>query len=81
MNDVSIFRLYLMRALLLTVALPLWNAGDLDAATRETTIECLIGVVLCPLVIPWGYVWLNYVKKSGDRWRRSGSYNQVNSIP
>ena len=27
------------------------------------------GVVLMPLVIPWGYVWRHYVKAPGDRWR------------
>ncbi len=53
----------------LAIALPPWRAGRLDAATRETAFECLVGVVLCPLVIPWGYVWTNYVKKAGDRWR------------
>jgi hypothetical protein len=28
-----------------------------------------MGVVLCPLVIPWGYVFTNYVRKAGDRWK------------
>ena len=54
----------------LLVALPLWRSGQLDPATRETAIECIMGVILCPLVIPWRYVWANYAKKSGDRWRR-----------
>ncbi len=26
-----------------------------------------LGVILMPLVIPWGWVWRNYVK-SGERW-------------
>ena len=26
-------------------------------------------VILMPLVIPWGYVWRNYVKRPGDRWK------------
>lgn len=54
----------------LAVALPLWKTGQMDPANRETAIECLMGVVLCPLVIPWGYVWTNYVRKAGDRWRQ-----------
>ena len=57
----------------LTVALPLWKSGQMDPANRQTTIECLVGVILCPLVIPWGYVWGNYVKKAGDRWRGAGA--------
>jgi hypothetical protein len=28
-----------------------------------------VGVILMPLVIPWGYVWRHYVKQPGDRWR------------
>jgi hypothetical protein len=31
---------------------------------------CLMGVVLFPLVIPWGYVLANYVKAPADRWRK-----------
>jgi hypothetical protein len=26
------------------------------------------GVILMPLVIPWGYVWRHYVKARSDRW-------------
>jgi hypothetical protein len=27
------------------------------------------GVILMPIVIPWGYVFRHYVKARGDRWR------------
>ena len=27
------------------------------------------GVMIMPFVIPWGYVWRNYVLAPGDRWR------------
>src|SRR5207253_6024685 len=36
----------------LLFALPLWRTGQLDAANRETAFECLLGVILCPIVIP-----------------------------
>lgn len=52
-------------------AFPLWRAGQLDLATRESAIECIIGLVICPIAIPWGYVWRNYMKKSGDPFRRA----------
>jgi hypothetical protein len=32
----------------------------------------LMGVVLVPLVLPWGYLWRHYVKAPGDRWRGAG---------
>lgn len=54
---------------LIAIALPLWSAHQLDAETMETVRACLMGVIICPLVIPWSYVWANYVKKPGDRWK------------
>jgi hypothetical protein len=53
---------------LISVALPLWRAGLLDADTMETVKACAMGIIF-PIVIPWGYVWRNYVTKPGDRWR------------
>lgn len=70
MLPVLIFEFAWKTIFVLSVALPVWRTGQMDAATRDTAIECLIGVILCPVVIPWGYVWVNYVKKSGDSWRR-----------
>lgn len=49
------------------IALPLWQAGKVDAATAETVKACLM-VVIFPLVIPWGYVIRSYVRAPGDRW-------------
>ena len=49
------------------VALPLWCAHRLDAATAETAAECLTVVVFL-FLIPWRYVFDMYARKSGDRW-------------
>ncbi len=54
---------------LLAIALPLWRANQMDPATWESVKACLMGVVLMPVVIPWPYVWANYIKKPGDRWK------------
>lgn len=54
---------------LVAFGLPLWLAGHLDAGTRETIKACLMGMVIFPLVIPWGWVLTHYVRKPGDRWR------------
>jgi hypothetical protein len=56
----------------LSFGLPLWMAGQLDAATAKTLQECLFGIVLVPLVLPWGYLWTQYVRAPGDRWRGRG---------
>ena len=61
------------------VALPLWLAHRMDAATSETAIECLMAVIFLA-VIPWGYVFETYVRKAGDAWgHRAGSALQVPS--
>ena len=52
----------------LAFGVPLWLGGRLDPASAETMKACLMGVVLCPLVIPWRYVWDHFVKTPGDRW-------------
>jgi hypothetical protein len=60
----------------LVFGLPLWRGQQLDANTRETLKACLMGVVLVPLVLPWGYVARHYLRVPGDQWgarRASGS--------
>jgi hypothetical protein len=54
---------------LAAIGLPLWAAGQLDAGTRQSLFDCLLGVVLVPIVIPWSHVLAHYVKAPGDRWR------------
>jgi hypothetical protein len=54
----------------LAFGLPLLLSGRLDPNTTETLTNCLIGVVLVPLVIPWGYVLKHYLKVPGDRWSK-----------
>jgi len=53
---------------LLTIALPLWKTGRLDADYTQTTIDCVFGVFVCLIAIPWKYVWASYIKMPGDRW-------------
>jgi hypothetical protein len=50
------------------VALPQWQNHQMDAATRELTNEVL-WVVIIVAVIPWRYVFSNYLTKRAERWR------------
>lgn len=56
----------------LAFGLPLLLSGQPDPNASfggtETLINCLLGVVLVPLVTPWGYVFKSYWKAPGDRW-------------
>jgi hypothetical protein len=44
------------------------QAGEMDAATREVMVNCLLVVVILA-VVPWRYVWRQYVVAEGARWR------------
>ncbi len=68
MLPILLFELLWKSIWLLVFALPLWTAHQMDADTMGSVKACLMGIVLCPLVIPWPYVWANYVIKRGDRW-------------
>lgn len=48
--------------------IPLWFTQQLGPDSQETLINCLVGVVLVPLVMPWGYVFKQYVKAPGNPW-------------
>jgi len=50
------------------VALPKAIDGNVDAAVSGVAVNCSLVIVILA-VIPWGYVWANYVRASGDRWR------------
>lgn len=49
--------------------LPQWSADQLPPTFAEDSFNIGLGVVLMPLVIPWGYVWRHYVTQAGARWR------------
>ncbi len=67
MLPVLLFELSWKCIWLIAVALPLWKTNQMDADNLETAQNCLMGIIV-PLVIPWRYVWSNYVRKNGDRW-------------
>lgn len=49
--------------------LPQWSSGQLPPTFAEDFFNIGLGVVLMPLVIPWGYVYRHYIKQAGARWR------------
>jgi hypothetical protein len=50
------------------IALPAWRNGTLDADMRDTVFSVsFVGIYLA--LIPWDYVWRNYVTARGDRLR------------
>ena len=49
--------------------LPQWSAGQMPPTFAEDSFNIGVGVILMPLVIPWGYVWRHYIQQPGARWR------------
>ena len=58
---------------LAAVALPLWTADRMDAATTELA-SALLWVVIILAVTPWRYVVAQYVTKHGDPWRSHATH-------
>ena len=64
---------------ILAFGLPLLLAQQLDPGTTETLTACLMGVVLVPLVMPWGYVLKHYLQAPGDRWSKQVTVRPLRS--
>ncbi len=73
---------------ILVFGLPRLLSGGLDPSVSfggtETLIACLVGIVLVPLAVPWGYVFRQYVKAPGAPWRKQATVSappQPSSFP
>ena len=69
MLPVFIFELGWKAIWLLAIALPLWLDHAMDPQTSRMAMTCLAAMIIMPLLIPWPYVFKNYVMRPGDRWR------------
>jgi len=69
MLPLLIFELTWKAIYLLAFALPLWRSHQIDANTAADIRGVVMVVIFLPL-IPWGYVWREYVVADGDRWKR-----------
>ena len=54
---------------LLAFGLLQWSAGQMPATFGEDFEAIAMGVILMPIVIPWGYVYRHYIRQPGARWR------------
>jgi peptidoglycan/LPS O-acetylase OafA/YrhL len=50
--------------------IPLLLTDTMGPEAQLTLTGVLMGVVLVPLTIPWGYVFRQFVTAPGDRWRK-----------
>lgn len=68
MLPVLLFELTWKAIYLIAFALPLWRAHQITEAVAEDIKAVVMVVIFVPLV-PWRYVFAQYVVKPGDRWR------------
>ena len=54
---------------LLAFGLPQWSAGQMSPTFTEDFQNIALGVILMPIVIPWGYVYRHYIRQPAARWR------------
>jgi hypothetical protein len=69
MLPLMIFELGWKLLWVLAAWLPLYLAHRVDADTADVFFSIALGVVIVPLVLPWGYIWRTYVTAPSDRWR------------
>ncbi|HMH68419.1 MAG TPA: hypothetical protein VK519_10895 [Pinirhizobacter sp.] len=50
-------------------AFRMWLHGGLDEYAAQTLFACMMGVVLVPIALPWGYVYRRYIKAPMEPWR------------
>jgi hypothetical protein len=83
MLPVLFMQLFYKTVWLLAVALPLWSSGQWTAGATGMFKGMVMGAVADLLVIPWSYVFANYVRKPGDPWTlmRRRSRDTIASSP
>lgn len=67
MLPLMLFELAWKSIWLVAFAVPLWRAGRLGSDVLGTVHDCLLGVAIFPIVIPWRYVIARYVTGAGER--------------
>jgi hypothetical protein len=74
MLPILLFELLWKLIWVVAFALRLWLATGLDEYASQTLFACLLGVVLVPIVMPWGYVFKHYVRARAEPWVNAGTH-------
>ena len=59
---------------MIAYGLPQWAAGQGPRTFADDFFNIGFGVILMPLIIPWGYVWRHYVTRPGARWGSTAAH-------
>ena len=69
MMPLLIFEMVWKSIWLLAFALPRWSAGTLDQNMQGELYSFISTVIIVAVVLPWPYLFTEYVRSHGDRWR------------
>lgn len=73
MLPVLLFELVWKVIWVVAFAIPMWMGPGLDAYAAETLFACSMGIVLVPLVLPFGYIFRHYIKAPSAPWGKAGN--------
>ncbi len=68
MVPLLLFELVWKTVWLIAIGLPLRSSNHLTGANADTWTDCVVGVIVCIVAIPWGYVFRKYVREASDPW-------------
>ena len=71
MIPLLLFELVWKSIWLIAFAFPAWRSGHLDVNGTQNAVECLVGIVLVLVAVPWPYAIERYIRERGDP-RRNG---------
>ncbi len=77
MLPVLMFELAWKAIWLFDYGLPQWYSGHVPPTFADDFNPIAAGVILMPILIPWGYVCRHYIKARGDRWSREKQTDQM----
>lgn len=80
MLPILLFELLWKLIWVIAFGLPTWLTTGLDEYASETMFACMMGVVLVPIAIPWGYVFKRYIRAPAEPWSASAATRTSRSI-
>ena len=61
---------------LLAFALPRWSAGTMDQNMQGELYSYIFTVIILAVVLPWPYVFNEYIRSQGDRWKKQTQHDE-----
>ena len=81
MLPLLLFELAWKTTWLIAFGLPQWSSGQLPPTFADDFQAIVAGVILMPIVIPWGYVYRHYVRQACGALKRTGSAERLVADP